>query len=241
MLAVPGSLFRLVQLTAVLAFSATLSAGQAPGSTAPTSPQSPAGDAQSAPCAHLADIAVPINTTVEAKVDGMDSAHLKPGKEIWFKVAHGVIYPKCTLEADSVVYAHIMSVNSTKNPDSSELSLAFDRADCNSHDKQPFKLRVIAVVGPPDQAKRLHDATPTQVKGAGRQIDNAVAGTNALDLDLNPGGPANTVHPGIVAGVPNLKLEPTGGPECSDKLTSTRNRIQLGPGSELILALTETR
>jgi hypothetical protein len=143
------------------------------------------------------------------------------------------------LEADSVVYARIMSVNSTKNPDSSELSLSFDRADCNRHDKQPFKLRVIAVVGPPDQTKRLHNAVPTEVSGGIRQIDNTVASTNGLDLDLNPGGPANAVHPGIVVGVPNLKLEPTGGADCSDKMTSTKSKIQISPGSELILAMTQ--
>jgi hypothetical protein len=87
----------------------------------------------------------------------------------------------------------------------------------------------------------MHEDMPTQVAGSARQIDNAVAGTNALDMELNPGGPPHTVRPGIVVGVPNLKLEPTAGPECSDKLSSTASKIQLGPGSELILALTETR
>jgi hypothetical protein len=38
-----------------------------------------------------------------------------------------------------------------------------------------------------------------------------------------------------------LKLEPTAGPDCSDKMTSSKGRIQLGPGSELLLALTELR
>jgi hypothetical protein len=68
-----------------------------------------------------------------------------------------------------------------------------------------------------------------------------VAGSDALDMELNPGGPPHTVRPGIVVGVRNLKLEPTAGPECSDKLTSTSSKIQLAPGSELILAMTQTR
>jgi len=174
-------------------------------------------------------------------VMSIDSSKLKPGKEIWLKVVNGVIYQGCTLEPDSVVYAHVMSASGGKGSTSSELSLSFDRADCSSHDKQPFKLRVIAVVGPPDQKHKMHDDMPSQVAGSGRQIDSVMAGTNAVDMDLNPGGPPHTVRPGTVVGVPNLQLEPTAGPECSDKMTSTQSKIQLGSGSELILAVTQTR
>ncbi|HEY1581320.1 MAG TPA: hypothetical protein VGF82_29990 [Terracidiphilus sp.] len=219
-------------MAAVSALTAAVSFGQPPASE----PQ-----AQSAPCAHLADTAISVNATVEAKVDGLDSGRMKPGKQIWFKVVHPVSYPGCTLDQDAVVYGRIMSVNSTRNPDSSELSLAFDYADCNNRDKEPFKLRVIGVTGPPDQSHHLHEIAPTGMRGSGRQIDNSAAGTNALDRELNPGGPAHTVHPGIVVDVPNLTLEPAGGPECSDKLTSTKSKIQLAPGSELILAITQTR
>lgn len=229
MLIVPESAFRIV-LIALLALPTLASSAQAP-----STPQ------QAAPCAALADTTIPVNSTVEAKVMGIDSSKLKPGKEIWLKVAHGVMYEGCTLEADSVVYAHVISATGGKGATSSELSLSFDHADCSGHDKQPFKLRVIAVVGPPGQKRNMHEDMPTQVAGGARRIDDAVAGTNALDMELNPGGPPHTVHPGIVVGVPNLKLEPTAGPECSDKLSSTSSRIQLGQGSELILAMTQTR
>jgi len=225
MLVVPLFVSRLA-LPALLAFATAASASQTPAA---------------ASCAALADTSIPTNSTVEAKVTGLDSSKLKTGKEIWLKVAHGVSYQGCTLETDSVVYAHILSATGGKGATSSELSLAFDHADCSGHDKLPFKLRVIAVVGPPGQKRNMHEDMPTQVAGSARQIDNAVAGTNALDMELNPGGPPHTVRPGIVVGVPNLKLEPTAGPECSDKLSSTASKIQLGPGSELILALTETR
>jgi hypothetical protein len=225
----------LIRLVAVLSITATLSFGQ----EASPAPQSSAS--QPPACAALADTTIPTNSTVEAKVMGIDSSKLKPGKEIWLKVAHGVIYRGCTLDPDSVVYAHVLSATGGKGATSSELSLAFDHADCSGHDKQPFKLRVIAVVGPPGQKRNMHEDMPTQVAGGVRQIDAAVAGTNALDMELNPGGPPHTVRPGIVVGVPNLKLEPTAGPECSDKMTSTSSRIQLGTGSEFILAMTQTR
>lgn len=220
-----------IVLPALLAAATAASTAQTP----------PAQPSPAAPCAALADTTIPTSFTVEAKVTGIDSSKMKPGKEIWLKVAHGVIYQGCTLEPDSVVYAHILSATGGKGASSSDLSLSFDHADCSGHDKQPFKLRVIAVVGPPNQKHNMHEEMPTQVAGSARQIDAAVAGTNALDMELNPGGPPHTVHPGIVVGIPNLKLEPTAGPECSDRLTSTSSKVQLAPGSELILALTETK
>ena len=232
---------RMSGIAASLFLSAAVSLAQSGSPAASSDTQAPPRDTQSPSCAPLVETSIPVSGTVEAKITGINSAHLKPGKEIWFKVAHGVIYTGCRLEADSVVYAKILSSTASKDSAGSELSLAFDHADCSGHDKQPFQFRLIAVVGPPDAAKRLHDATPTQVSGRGRQIDDAMAGTNALDLELNPGGPPHTVHPGIVVGVPRLKLEPTAGPECSDKLSTTDNKIQLAPGSEFILAITQTR
>jgi hypothetical protein len=229
---------RVVELVSMFILTTAFSFGQA---VTPTAIQGSAKGAEMLPCSRLADTATPVNATVEAKVDGLDSAHLKLGKEIWFKVARGVSYAGCTLEADAAVYGRIQSVSSSKDPAAAELSLVFDHADCTGHAKQPLKLRLIAVVGPPDQKHRMHSEMPAEVSGRGRDITDAVAGTNALDMELNPGGPPHTVRPGIVVGVPQLKLEPAAGPECSDKLTSSNSRIQLGPGSELILALTELR
>lgn len=226
MLASRAFLFR---IALVLTLASAVSVAQEPASSASA-------------CVALADTTIPTNSTVQAKVMSIDSSKLKPGKEIWFKVVNGVIYQGCTLEPDSVVYAHVMSASGGKGATSSELSLSFDRADCSGHDKQPFKLRVIAVVGPnTGQKHKMHDDMPSEVAGSGRQIDQVAAGTNAADLDLNPGGSPHTVHPGIVVGVPNLKLEPTAGPDCSDKMTSTQSKIQLGSDSELILAVTQTR
>ena len=234
MLVVHRSAFQIV-LPALLTLSAAKSMAQAPVAQ-------PSAAQPSASCAALAaDTTIPTNSTVEAKVTSMDSSKLKSGKEIWLKVAHGVMYQSCRLDADSVVYAHVLSASGGKGATSSELFLFFDHVDCSGHDKQPFKLHVIAIIGPPDQKRHMHEDMPSQVAGGGRRIDDAMAGTNALDMDLNPGGPPHTVRPGIVVGVPDLKLEPTAGPECSDKMTSAASKILLGTGSELILALTETR
>src|SRR5579859_7238295 len=122
-------------VSAALLFSSLIAPAQ---STAPPAQASAAVPAVS--CAPMADLAISSRAAIEVKVTGLDTAHLKPGKDVWFKIARPFLYPGCSLDVDSVVYAHIMSVSSTKNPGSSELSLAFDRADCNHRNEQPFKL-----------------------------------------------------------------------------------------------------
>ena len=83
---------------------------------------------------------------------------------------------------------------------------------------------------------------PTEVAGGARQMGgspngmDAVSG-NAFDDDLNPGGPPKTIHPGIVIRMPQVSLQPEGGPACSARFTSTHRNIELGPGSELILTM----
>lgn len=219
-------------LILVAAILGPLLSGQEPASRN----QTPAASTPPVTCAPLApNLAIPSRAAIEAKITSFDSTRLKAGSSIWFKTARPFYYPGCSLDADSVVYAHIVSVSA------SEISLIFDRADCNHHDQQPIKMRVIAIVGPPDESRHMHEDLPSEVRGGARQIAQAVYGTDAFDEDLNPGGPPHTIHPGIVVGIKNLKLQPTAGPECSDKISTDGDRIQLASGSELILALTVTR
>ena len=72
-------------------------------------------------------------------------------------------------------------------------------------------------------------------------MGQVIYGTDEFDEDLTAGGPPHTIRPGVVVGVKGLKLEPTAGAECSDRITSETSKIQLAPGSELILAMTITR
>jgi hypothetical protein len=204
---------------------------QAPASSSSASPAA----TPAVTCAPMANIAVPTRAAILAKITNFDSAHLKPGKDVWFKLARPFNYPGCALDTDAVVYAHVVS----SSP--SEVSLAFDRADCNHRDQQPLKLRVIAIVGPPEQLRHMHEDLPSEVAGGARQIASAVYGTEEFDEELNPGGPPHTIHPGIVVGIKNLKLEPTAGPQCSDKITTDGNKLQLASGSQLILAMTVNR
>lgn len=185
---------------------------------------------------------IPLNGTLELKVTGtLDSAHLKPGKEIYAQVVNGLEFPGCILEKNSMVYGHVTAVSSSRNPDTAQLSLTFDHGDCEKQSKMPLSLHLIALLPPPDtRPDSLHGAVPTEVAGGARQISTTVAETTAYDAQLSEGGKPHTVHPGVVVGMPRLKLDPLGGPGCSAKITSSTRSVQLGTGAELILALSTT-
>jgi hypothetical protein len=197
---------------------------------------------QGEPCAAISDADIPVNTTLRAKVTNMlDAAHLKPGKKIWLNSAVGMVYPGCTLDPDAAIYGTVTSAVSSKNPNASELSLAFNSADCTGHSKQPLKLLVVGVMAPPDQLKNSHDAMPTELQGSARQISDTAANTNGYDARQTSGSSHGGIHPGAVFGYKNVKLEPQGGPQCSAKLTSTEKNIELAPGAVLLLVVPDTK
>jgi hypothetical protein len=235
--------FVLVPVFAAVSVFALNAAGQqtppaqATGAAAAPASQAPANVAGHAPCHPNANIDIPLSSTIETKVTGlMDSGHLKVGKEFWVNVIYGQVYPGCRLNAGAAIYGHVTSAVSQKDPSSSELSLVFDHADCEGHGKKEMPMRLIALMRSSDESTRLHDEVPLEMKGAARNITSAKAAFNGTDI-LNPGGPARTVRPGIVIGLPKMKLEVEGGPGCSARISSTDRSVQLGLGAELILVV----
>ena len=182
----------------------------------------------------------PITSAIEVKVTGLlDSAHLKPGKEFNFQIVNEWSSPQCSLPSGSLVYGHVTSATATKNSDPSELSLVIDHGECGGGSKKPVSLRIIGLIAPPDEFVGLHTVLPSEVSGGAQTTRSAAVnlGSFAFDENLNPGGTPHTIHPGIVAGMPRIKLEPQGGPACSAKITSTGHSVRLGTGSELILEM----
>jgi len=226
----------IVPLIAAVSLFAQSASGPGTPATPAVSAQAPASDAGPAPCPPSPSTEIPINSTIAAKVTGvLDSGHLKAGKEIWVQVEYRMSLPGCTLNVGSALYGHITAAISQKNPNSSELSMVFDHADCEGQKKKELPLRLIALVGPPEPSENMLDDAPIVMQGAGRSA--AIPGLVAAfhDVNLNPGGSSQYVRPGIVTRMPKLKLEITGGPGCSARFSSTNRSIQLVPGSELIL------
>jgi tetratricopeptide (TPR) repeat protein len=185
-------------------------------------------------CARIDSRDRPMTSTIEAKPSGgLDSGHLKPGKEIYLQVIYGMTYEGCTLDKNSILYGHVVS---PATPGASELNVVFDHGDCAGKGKKELPLHLIGLVGPADESKRLHDQTPTEMHGSGRSISATAGAADGLeDVNLNPNGAPNTVHPGIVVNMPAVKLDPDGGPSCSAHITSTNHAVTIGAGSEFIL------
>ncbi len=185
----------------------------------------------------------PIGLTIQAKVTGLlDAAHLKPGKEVNVTVVNEWMFPGCTLPRGSILYGHVTAARSAKSlttSEPSELSMVFDHGECDGGAKKQLSLTIIGLVASPDAFVGLHNVLPSEVSGGGRSISSAAADmtTDFAEINLNPGGAPHTVHPGIVAGLPHLKLEPQGGPACSSRITSTDRSVRLGVGSQLILTM----
>ena len=164
----------------------------------------------------------------------MDAGHLKPGKEFYVKMVNGWQDPECTLDDGAFIYGKVTESGKASNG-SPQLSLKFERGDCNGHANKPLGLRLIGVVGTAD-FEGMHDAMPVKVAGGGRSIGDAVVGQDFLDLNLNPGGLPHTIHPGIVVRIPKLQIEVGGGPGCSDRLTTTDSILRLAPKTVFLLA-----
>jgi hypothetical protein len=202
------------------------------GSLAPT----PTGEKGTSTCPQFANKDWPVKLTIQARVtELMDSAHLKPGKEVSAKVLYGITYAECALTDEAILYGHVTSAASSKNPDSSELGLVFDHADCTSHRKQELRLRLIGLVAPPDHTVMMHDVLPSEVAGGVQQLP--ITSNSGIDDNLHPESYPLTVHPGLVLRMPKVKLEPEGGPGCSARISSSGRSVQLAPGAELILTL----
>ena len=181
----------------------------------------------------------PIDSTIEGGIIGwLDSGHLKPGQSITVKVLRDRRSLNCTLTAGATLYGHVLAATAAKNSGASELALVFDHADCSGHPKQELSLRIIGVAGGDTQYSGVHNVMPTEVRGGSRAISATAASMGiAPDDNMKPGAGPAVVRPGVVAGIPHLKLIPEGGPQCSAMLTSEEQSVHLGTETEFILTM----
>lgn len=198
---------------------------------APADPAASTAKSQAPGCPYLGNWYVPVEGTILAKVPViLDSAHLKPGKKIWLNSLVEDNDPECKIVKDAVIYGSVTAASSSRKAAASELGLEFDRADCFRQTAKSMKLTVIAVVSPESwPSDTVHNALPGHGGG--------VSSPYGWDQSLDPGGPPNFVYPGEVVGLKKLNLDPQSGPRCSAKLTSQDGKIELLPGTVLVLAV----
>ena len=181
-------------------------------------------------CVPLAKRYVPMNRTIEAKVAAfLDPGHLKTGKKIWATSIVEDTDPECKILKDAVIYGSVTLASSSKKPGSAELGLRFDHVDCLGKAAKPMELDVIAIVAPESWRRdTVHNSLPGQGGG--------VTEAYGWDQGLDPGGPPNFVYPGEVMGLKKVSLDPRGGPRCSALVTNKEGKVELAPGTVLILA-----
>lgn len=181
----------------------------------------------------------PLNSTLEGGiVGGLDSSRLKDGQAITLRVIRDWISPVCTLTPNAILYGHVLTATSAQHGAPSQLAVVFDHGNCSGHPRQELALRVIGVAGGDSRYEALHNAIPTEVRGGGRNISSTVASMGAQQDDkLNGSAGPETVHLGMVSGLPRLKLTPEGGLQCSVLLTSTERTVHLGTDTEFIMTM----
>jgi hypothetical protein len=176
----------------------------------------------------------PINTAIQARVtELMDSSRLKPGDQVFAKVLYGIAYPGCSLHSEAILYGHVTAAASSKNPNSSELGLVFDHADCDDGQKQDLRMRLIGLVAPPNHAVMEHEVLPSEVHHGVQTLP--ATSKDGIDDNLNPEKYPQTVHPGLVVRMPKVKLDPEGAPACTALISSSDRNLRVAPGAELIL------
>ena len=221
------------------------SPGSAPARTMVASntqaPTPSSNEAKDAACTQYAnqDKEHPIDSTIQGGIVGwLDSGHLKPGQSITIKVLRDWIAPNCALTSGALLYGHVLAATSSKKSGGSELALVFDHGDCIGHAKQELSLRIIAVAGGDTAYVGIHNAMPTEVAGGARDISQTAASMGLTpDDNMKAGIAPKSVRPGIVVGIPHLKLIPEGGPQCSTMLTSEEHSVHLSTGTQFILTM----
>src|SRR5579863_8076733 len=99
----------------------------------------------------------PVSLTIQARLtEFLNSSYLRPGQEVFAKVLYPITYADCSLTHEAILYGHVTDAASSKNPNSSELGLIFDHADCQGRQKQQLPMRLIGLVAPRDQSSMLH-------------------------------------------------------------------------------------
>ncbi len=109
----------------------------------------------------------PLNSTLEGGiVGGLDSSRLKDGQAITLRVIRDWISPVCTLTPNAILYGHVLTATSAQHGAPSQLAVVFDHGNCSGHPRQELALRVIGVAGGDSRYEALHNAIPTEVRGA---------------------------------------------------------------------------
>jgi hypothetical protein len=158
--------------------------------------------------------------------------------------------PQCAVAKGGVVAGHIAEAERKTKPQrggvgEAQLSILFDKADCNGEHAVPIHLLLYAVVVPAPQAEMMMYEDP-QLYGnlvnhstAGRS--NGKSSTERIQTDVSDkteaGLYSGAIHAGQVLGEKQIALKVGAGPEGSSRLHSAKNDFRIGAGATLLLVI----
>lgn len=195
-------------------------------------------------------IAKPGIKPVQAElIADLNARLLKVGSTVFARVTVDWTGTDCVLKSGAILEASVLSVTPhTKTTKSSELGLAFTKAQCGEAKMMPFKLMLAAMAAPTQDSDLgiLNDTVPFLIgSGAGaigavKSMQFSATGerevTNTYTSPFPAGAP---MHMGEVVGIRRLKLEVGTGAESSSVLTSQDRDIALDKHTALLLVPTQ--
>jgi hypothetical protein len=183
-------------------------------------------------------------TPVQAElVKALEAGRVQVGDAVYAKVNLAWHNAGCKLREGAILKGRIVTQSPrTKTVRSSAIALRFDSGQCSGRDMKPLPLTVAAVLAPDPvsgsslfgdrENQPLNEAIGLSLNGGMRSMQGAA---ETAILEPPRAKPPQTVMPGQVIGIGDLKIAVGRGPEGSSVLTAEKHNLRLESGSRLVL------
>ncbi len=183
-------------------------------------------------------------TPIQAElVRAIEAGRVQVGDPVYAKVNLAWNNGACKLREGAILKGRIVAQTPrSKAAKSSSIALLFESGQCGGRDMKPLPLTVAALLAPDPvmgsglfgdrENQPLNEAVGLSLNGGMRSMQSA-ADTAILEPPRYK--PPQTVMPGQVIGIGDMKIAVGGGPEGSSVLTAEKHNLRLESGSRLVL------
>src|SRR5277367_1367195 len=185
-----------------------------------------------------------VRTPIQAElVRAIEAGRVQVGDPVFAKVNLAWNNSGCKLREGAILKGRIVSQTPrSKTARSSNIALLFESGQCGGRDMKPLPLTVAALLAPDPvmgsglfgdrENQPLNEAVGLSLNGGMRSLESA-AQTAILEPPRYK--PPQTVMPGQVIGIADMKISVGGGPEGSSVLSAEKHNLRLESGSRLVL------
>ena len=185
-----------------------------------------------------------VRTPIQAElVKAIEAGRVQVGDPVYAKVNLAWNNGACKLREGAILKGRIVAQTPrSRAAKSSNIALLFESGQCGGRDMKPLPLTVAALLAPDPvmgsglfgdrENQPLNEAVGLSLNGGMRSMQSA-ADTAILEPPRYK--PPQTVMPGQVIGIADMKIAVGGGPEGSSVLTAEKHNLRLESGSRLVL------